>query len=217
MDVPWSCSPCLALRCSDPCLSGLFLSRSMPFSVHALLGPCPSRSMAFSVHGLLGPCPSRSMPFPDLCLFFRLFLLNINLTSRPFSFPPNRLGPRTPRPSDLPNCPPRPPPIGPRFEAASDPSIRSLGARGRGQPRPRSRPHRRGGGVASSFPQNQGLRRSKLISRLVSRVVRKLVQVLMTFLMRRRTTLLTTLRTTFVMTSVACDAGYMSSNNSRHR
>ena len=177
-----------------------------PLSRPALLRSLSFRSFPFSVHGLLGPCPSRSVPFPDLCLFFRLFLLNINLTSRPFSFLPNRLGLRTPRPSDLPNCPARPPPIGPSFEAASDPSIRSLGARGRGQPRPRSRPHRRGGGVASSFPQNQGLRRSKLISRLVSRVVRELVPVLMTLLMRRRTTLLTTLRTTFLTTSVASDA-----------
>ena len=127
-------------------------SRSMPFSVHALLGPCPSRSVPFSVRALLGPCRSRSVSFSVRALprplpFFRLFLLNIDLTtSRPFSFLPNRLGLRTPRPSDLPNCPPRPPPIGPSFEAASDPSIRSLGARGRGWPRPRSRPHRRGAG-----------------------------------------------------------------------
>src|SRR5439155_26036390 len=43
-------------------------------------------------------------------------------------------------PSDPPpTWPPRPPPIGPSFEAAPDPSIRSLGARGRGQSRLRSR------------------------------------------------------------------------------
>src|SRR5437867_2301031 len=45
-----------------------------------------------------------------------------------------------------PNWPPHPPPIGPSFEAASDPSITSLGARGRRQRRPQSRPRRRGAG-----------------------------------------------------------------------
>ena len=66
MDVPWSCLPCLALRCSDPCLSGLFLSRSMAFSVRALLGPCPSPTSAFFfVYSF-----STSTSLPDRSHFF---------------------------------------------------------------------------------------------------------------------------------------------------
>jgi len=104
--------------------------------------------------------------------------------------------------SDPPNlATPAPRKLRPSFEAASDPSIRSLGARGRRQPRPRCRPEG-GGGVASSSlqkPGSSGIESHQLPSSAA--VVRKLVHVLMTFLMRRRTTLLMTLRTTFLMTS----------------
>src|SRR6266436_176333 len=82
-------------------------------------------------------------------LLFRLSLL-ILTSSTLLSFFPLFLTPKffllpcSQPPS--PNWPPRPPPLGPSFEAGPDPSIQSLGARGRGQPRPRSRPHRRGAG-----------------------------------------------------------------------
>jgi hypothetical protein len=123
-----------ALRCSplsSPRLSPVLASlRFLPPSVRALLRSLPSPVPTVPVRPFLFIYTYQEHPIslPNHSPLFSTVLGVLNLFFLVFS---------TGHP---------PPPIGPSFEAISDPSIRSLGARGRRWPRPRCRPHRPGAG-----------------------------------------------------------------------